>query len=153
MFSMVKPDRITGPYRPANSPMLGGMPRAKTPRSDFGARLIAIRRQRGLTQYDLADALHVSQRTISYYESGDGHPQAAMLAKLAAALKVSTDDLLGSTAAREPLPTDNPEARRIWKQFRVLLDLPDKDRRAVLHMLNGLAQVHSRPREPQTAHI
>ena len=104
-----------------------------------------------MTQYDLADIICVSQRTISYYESGTGHPHAAMLAKLAAALKVTTDDLLGTTTAREPLPTDNPEARRLWKQFRILLDLPDKDRRAVLHMLNSFSQVRSRPSEPTHA--
>jgi hypothetical protein len=71
-----------------------------------------------------------------------------MLAKLATALKVTTDDLLGTNTAREPLPTDNPEARRLWKQFRMLLDLPEKDRRAVLQMLNSLSQVRNQPHEP-----
>jgi len=129
--------------RPARMPhRLVGMPRPKGPRSDFGARLLSIRRQRALTQYELADALGVSQRTISYYESGSGYPQAAMLAKLAAALKVTMDDLLGTALARKPLPTDNPEARRLWKKFQLILDLPEKDRRAVFNMLNSLASAH-----------
>ena len=115
------------------------MPKSVGSVEGFGPRLVSIRRQRGMTQYDLADALGVSQRAISYYESGNGHPQAAMLTRIAAALQVTTDDLLGSSDARHPLPTDNPESRRLWAKFRVLLELPDKDRRAVLHMLNGLA--------------
>ena len=65
-----------------------------------------------------------------------------MLAKLAAALKVTMDDLLGTALARKPLPTDNPEARRLWKKFQLLLDLPEKDRRAVFNMLNSLASAH-----------
>jgi transcriptional regulator with XRE-family HTH domain len=151
MYPVVKPISIGRSGATDNAPTLPGMPRPKAARSDFGSRLISIRRQRDMTQYDLADIISVSQRTISYYESGTGHPHAAMLAKLAAALKVTTDDLLGTTTAREPLPTDNPEARRLWKQFRILLDLPDKDRRAVLHMLNSLSQVRSRTREPSHA--
>jgi transcriptional regulator with XRE-family HTH domain len=37
-------------------------------KSDFGERLVEIRKARGLTQYDPADLIGTTQRTISYYE-------------------------------------------------------------------------------------
>jgi len=35
--------------------------------------LIELRKARGMTQYDLADAIGTTQRTISYYENEGGH--------------------------------------------------------------------------------
>lgn len=125
--------------------------RNKPSSTRFGQRLTALRRARGWSQCHLADALGVKQPTVSYYESQNGHPQADVLTKLAKVLAISVDELLGQPGSQQALTTETPEARRLWKQFRVLLDLPDKDRRAVLHMLNGLAQVRSRPREPAHA--
>ena len=122
--------------------------RNKPSTTSFGQRLTALRRARGLSQCDLADALGVKQPTVSYYESQNGHPQADVLTKLAKVLAVSVDDLLGHPGNHQKLTTETPEARRLWKHFHVLLDLPDKDRRAVLHMLNGLAMVHNRQHEP-----
>jgi len=135
----------------AYSPPMPRPTRNKPSSTGFGLRLTALRRARGLSQVDLAAALGVKQPTVSYYESQNGHPQADVLTKLAKVLAVSVDELLGQPGHRRALTTETPEARRLWKHFRVLLDLPDKDRRAVLHMLNGLAQVHSRPREHATA--
>jgi len=118
--------------------------RNKPSSTNFGQRLTALRRARGISQADLADALGVKQPTVSYYESQNGHPQADVLTKLAKVLAVSVDELLGQPGSHKNLTTETPEARRLWKHFRVLLDLPDKDRRAVLHMLNGLAQVRQK---------
>lgn len=124
--------------------------------SGFGGRLIALRKARGLSQYDLADALGVKQPTVSYYETQDGTPQADALAKMAKILNVTVDELLGAPGHRRALPTDKPEARRLWKKFQQLIDLPERDQRAVLHMLNGLVALRARPRaatsKPEPAH-
>lgn len=132
-----------------NTPYGGTMPATKRPTaagSGFGARLIALRKIRGLSQYDLADALGVKQPTVSYYETQDGTPQADALSKMAKVLGVTVDELMGAPGHRRALPTDKPEARRLWKKFQQLLDLPERDQRAVLHMLNGLVALRSRPR-------
>ena len=89
-----------------------------------------------MNQVDLAKALGVKQPTISYYESQNGHPQADVLATLTKILQVSVNELLGDPDDQQPLTTETPEARRLWRDFRRLLELPDKDRRAILHMLN-----------------
>src|SRR5260370_334209 len=71
------------------------MPRKKRMKSDFGERLIELRKARSLTQYDMADLIGTTQRTISYYENEGGHSQAPVMAHLARALNISTDELLG----------------------------------------------------------
>ena len=60
--------------------------------------------------------------------------------------------MIKTTLARKLLPTDNPEARRLWKKFQMLLDLSQKERRAVFNMLNSLAPAHGiRPQHDDSA--
>ena len=86
--------------------------RNKPSPTSFGQRLTALRRARGLSQCNLADALGVKQPTVSYYESQNGHPQADVLTKLAKVLAISVDDLLGQPGKQRELTTETPEARR-----------------------------------------
>ena len=46
------------------------MPRKKKEDSSFGPRLATLRKARGLTQVQLAEATKTTQRSISYYENG-----------------------------------------------------------------------------------
>jgi transcriptional regulator with XRE-family HTH domain len=104
----------------------------------FGKRLVALRKARGLTQVQLADAIHSTQRAISYYENEAGYPPAPVVADLALALGVTTDELLGVRPSGRTRATDNPETRRVWKKFQQLLTLPEKDQRAVIRLVNSL---------------
>jgi transcriptional regulator with XRE-family HTH domain len=117
-----------------------GVPKKKEPASEFGARLIALRKARGLTQAQLAEAIGSSQRMVSYYESTTGNLPAPVLAKIAAILDVSTDELLGISPVRSKSAKemDSPELRRLWKKFQKLQQLPVKDQRAVIRLLNSL---------------
>ncbi len=126
------------------------MPRKKRMKSDFGERLIELRKARGLTQYDLADLIGTTQRTISYYENEGGHPQAPVMAHLARALNISTDELLGvkkgvrtSQAKKAAANHEDPEIRRVWRKFQQLLTLPEKDQRAVIRLVNSLVAARS----------
>jgi transcriptional regulator with XRE-family HTH domain len=76
------------------------MPRRKQEDSSFGPRLAELRKARGLTQVQLAEAAGTTQRAISYYENDTGFPPASALIDLAHALKVSTDELLGIKAPK-----------------------------------------------------
>ena len=68
----------------------------------------------------------------------------ALLAKLAKALHVSTDELLGLEPSRSANGHDTPEARRLWKKFHELMALPEKDRRAVIRLVNSLVAAKAR---------
>jgi len=62
---------------------------------DFGARLKAARRQKGISQTQAADALRTDQRQISKYESGKQEPTATRLRELCELYEISADWLLG----------------------------------------------------------
>ena len=58
-------------------------------------KLIAKRRkEKGMTQGELAERLSVSNKTISKWETGAGLPDISILVDLASVLDISVDDLL-----------------------------------------------------------
>jgi transcriptional regulator with XRE-family HTH domain len=118
------------------------MPRKKKEDSSFGPRLTALRKARGLTQIQLAEATRTTQRSISYYENDGGVPPASIVMLLAGALQVSADELLGlkpPPRAQSGVADDHPETRRLWKRFQAVMQLPEKDQRAVIRLINSLA--------------
>lgn len=62
---------------------------------EFGKRLKNLRKEKRLTQKQLAAMLGVRHSVISFYEVGDRIPSVEVIIKLAAALHVSSDYLLG----------------------------------------------------------
>lgn len=78
-------------------PMATRSPRGKgkTFAEEFGERLKAARERRELTQEAVAEAAEMQASRLSEYESGRLVPQLERAAKLAAALGVSLDELVG----------------------------------------------------------
>lgn len=62
---------------------------------EFGNRLRQLRKDRNLTQQQLAALIGVKNSVISFYEVGERMPSPDALRKLALALHVTTDYLLG----------------------------------------------------------
>ena len=71
-----------------------------------GPFIAARRRSLGLTQAQLAEKLHVSNRTISKWETGAGFPDVSILESLADALEVSVSELLRGEAAESHVESD-----------------------------------------------
>lgn len=69
----------------------------------IGERIKALRDSLDLRQKDLADKAGITEATLSRYENNLREPKGEIVSKLAKALNVSTDYLLGST--------DNPNAK------------------------------------------
>lgn len=63
---------------------------------EFHQKLQELRKQRGLTQEELAQALYVSRTAISKWESGRGYPNIESLKAIAGFFSVTLDDLLSS---------------------------------------------------------
>ena len=61
---------------------------------EFHEKLQELRKQRGLTQEELAEALYVSRTAISKWESGRGYPSIDSLKGIANYFSVTIDDLL-----------------------------------------------------------
>lgn len=114
------------------------MPAKKEPHTAFGKRLFALRKMRGLTQVQLAEALGTTQRVISYYETDAELPPSTAIIPLARVLEVSTDELLGLKPT-EPNGNSSIQKQRLWKRFQKMEVLPTKDQRAVIRLINSLA--------------
>ena len=62
----------------------------------FSDNLKAIRKEKNLSQEELAELLGVSRQAVSKWELGDGYPEVEKLLILAGKLNVSLDNLLGT---------------------------------------------------------
>lgn len=61
----------------------------------LGSRLRSLRQERGGTQTELGQRVDLAQPEVSRYESGTKTPSVPTLLRLARALDVSLDDLVG----------------------------------------------------------
>ncbi len=61
---------------------------------DFNEKLQELRKRKGLTQEELAEALFVSRTAVSKWESGRGYPSIDSLKVIASFFSVSIDELL-----------------------------------------------------------
>ena len=69
--------------------------------SELGERLSKLRRDKGMTQEELASHLQVTRQTVSSYENGKSEPDIAMLHKLSEALETEVSFLIdGKEPAR-----------------------------------------------------
>ena len=63
---------------------------------EFHEKLQELRKTRGITQEELAEALYVSRTAISKWESGRGYPSIDLLKEVSNYFSVTIDDLLSS---------------------------------------------------------
>jgi len=63
----------------------------------FDERLKALRKEKNLNQSQLAEAVNVTQRKISYWETGQLEPDLESLWKLSEYFNVSVDYLIGKS--------------------------------------------------------
>ena len=59
-----------------------------------GQRIAALRREKGLTQEELAEQMGVSPQAVSKWENGNAMPEVAMLANLCHTLRCTADSIL-----------------------------------------------------------
>ena len=62
----------------------------------FSDNLKAIRKEKNLSQEELAELLGVSRQAVSKWELGDGYPEVEKLLTIAGKLNVSLDSLMGT---------------------------------------------------------
>ena len=67
-----------------------------------GGLIAQARREKGLTQRELAQALHVSAQAVSKWERGLNFPDLALLEPLGDCLGLTVSELLSGTRGEEP---------------------------------------------------
>jgi len=104
--------------------------------SDFGRRLVEIRKARGITQVELAERIGTTQSFVSKYERGDLRLHGDLIVKLAAVLSVSTDELLGFKG-KEPSVHPTVKDRRLWRRITSIDKLSKRDRAALVRTIDA----------------
>lgn len=83
--------------------------------SSIGQRIAALRKAKGLTQTQFAEIIDTDRVTVSCYERDQYKPSSDAVSRIAAALGVSTDEILGM----EPhLPDPDDEVWQLREELR-----------------------------------
>jgi len=109
------------------------LPSLKLGSESFGQKLAGFRKQRGMTQIELAEKVGISQPLISDYERGRLQMSAEMAVRFALVLKVSCDELLGVKNNKN----GKMPARRIMKRLNEIEKLSAHDQRTLLRTIDG----------------
>lgn len=88
----------------------------------FGKKIADLRKQRNLSQYDLAEKLGFSRGKISNYEQGTREPDFETLKQIADFFDVSTDYLLGKTDKKQASAENNVELTDYQKEVLEFFD-------------------------------
>ena len=79
---------------------------------EFNEKLQELRKQRGLTQEELAEKLYVSRTAISKWESGRGYPNIESLKAIAKFFEVTVDELLSTDEILTIAEEDNKQKEK-----------------------------------------
>ena len=82
-------------------------------------KITDLRKQRGLTQADMAEYLKISRQAYSFYEQGKHEMDYKSLCKIADFFQVTTDYLLGRYDSN-PFLLDDDEEIEFIKKYRAL---------------------------------
>ncbi len=104
----------------------------------IGQRLARMRKERGLTQIELADKLGSTQSLVSKFERGELLLHGELIKLLAEIFDVSADDILGVDGRRKHLAAPVPiKDRRLLRRLQALERLSKRDREALLRTLDA----------------
>lgn len=110
----------------------------------FAGRLRELRRARGLSQAQLAEAATITPTYVTRLEAGASAPNVDTVARLAEALGVGVADLLPAAAPADPTARIRDQARRL---AAALIDGADRDTLLMLcPLLARLAEAPARTR-------
>lgn len=105
---------------------------------EFNNRLYQLRKQKGLSQEELANRLNVSRQTVSKWEVGDSTPDMEKLIAMSDLFDVSLDNLvMGKEEAQIPAAGKSEFAAVISE--KVLTDTNKKKAISVLKILGIIA--------------
>lgn len=103
--------------------------------SNLGDRIKDLRKQKNLSQSELADKVGISYAQIGRYETKGAQPPAETLKKIADALGVSPDFLIYGTAD-EKAKTKLSDADLI-NQFKAIENMDEEDKNVIKKLIDA----------------
>jgi transcriptional regulator with XRE-family HTH domain len=113
----------------------------KKERPALGQRLTELREAAGLTQVQLAERVAVHPSNIGFWELSGTPPRGEVLPKLADALGVSVDVLLGVTP---PKPKRQAAKGRLQLVFESAAKLPRRQQEKIVEVVEAMVEKHSK---------
>lgn len=104
---------------------------------DFGKTLAALRRQKGLTQDELAEKMNTTKRMISHWEREVKNPSVELVQKLADALNISVKYFYQQKSTTQ---NDNI-SRALHKRLELVKNLPPKAQKSVQEYIDMIAKL------------
>lgn len=103
------------------------------PNPDHAAHLTSLREKRGLSVRELARMLEVAHSNVLFWERTGSMPRAEMLPRLAEALGVSVEEVLGQSKPKRVLAPGG-KMRALFEQASLL---PRSDQQKVIALLEA----------------
>ena len=99
-------------------------------REKIGKRIAFFRKEKGITQRELADSLHISYQAVSKWESGKSLPTVEMLYEISNLLNVTVDALLNESEWKNrgiSYQETGLDAQKLYALKEEILQLNSKD--------------------------
>jgi transcriptional regulator with XRE-family HTH domain len=130
----------------------GAMPRKSTkPKPPQGLRLAELRKDAGLSQYELADYVGVPQANIAFWERSEKPPRSEVLPKMAEALGVSVEDLLivgaGKAATKKEAKSNGRPAGKVREVFDRVSKLPRRQQEHIVNWVSAYVSQYEQSRQ------
>lgn len=112
----------------------------------LGEKLKHLRQERGMTQAELAEKLGVSPSAVGMYEQGRREPDGTVLARIAAVLRCSADELLNVDSPSEISDVIDGFARTLESQRGLMYNgapLTREERRKLVDAIRVAAAISS----------
>ena len=100
----------------------------------IGSFIQLSRKEKGMTQKDLADRIGVSDKTISKWENGNSVPDTEILTSLCQSLDISVNELLSG----EKLPVENYSVKAEENMMNLLKENEDNRKNSTIQLVVGI---------------
>lgn len=115
----------------------------------FGENLKLIRKERQITQEQLAEMLDVSRQAVSKWEAGVGYPETEKLLIISKVLDVSLDYLLLDKEILEEKEHTDPKTAVYVPNGKIAIPTFDKTNTVVCHAVKSVRILFSKKDEPK----
>jgi transcriptional regulator with XRE-family HTH domain len=100
----------------------------------LGQRIARLRKERAITQQELAERIGTIQVLVSDYERDRIRVTAEMVVRIAEALELSADELLGMKRAKAP--NGSKASRRVLRRVERVEQLPPQQQATLLRTID-----------------
>lgn len=113
----------------------------------------ALRMQKGLTQKELADLLHVTSQAVSRWEKGDVEPSIDTISEMASIFEVTTDEIIcGPEKKPKPEVITEVQEKIVVEQGKPVLTICENCKRPIYESEEIVTQTRHHGRSPSTTH-